>query len=660
MPQLRIVVLVKQVPDTANVTGEAMKEDGTVNRAALPAVFNPEDLNALEEALKLKDRHGARVTVVTMGPPAAVQVLRESLYRGADEVILLTDKAFAGADTLATSYALSLAVRKLGGCDLVLCGRQAIDGDTAQVGPQTAEKLGYPQITCVSRIDELVAPADGAAGAITATRSIEGGFETLTSSLPCLLTVTGEANDPRPPSVKLVMTYKGIAAEAMPEYDDTYLDPESDAAEVCMLGRDGKPVCRAKVVQWDHLALEADREALGPARLADAREGDRERRARAERGAHGRAGRSRRGGARPRAHRGAHPWLAAGGDPVSGARNDVWVVVEQHDGVAAEVSLELLGRARELAATLGVGTGAVLAGAGEPVRALAPALIALGADTVYLADHDDLGDYLALPYTRLVAGLIRAHRPQIVLYGATTTGRDLAPRVASALRTGLTADCTDLRIGDFSAKGETYSGLLFQIRPAFGGNIIATIVSPEHRPQMATVREGVMVMPEADESRTGTVVAVPVERSSAPVNAADRIVLTDADFAVRLVKRVQEEKRVDLKGARVVVSGGVGVGSREGFALVEELARAARRRRRRQPRRRGRGLGRATSTRSARPAPRCAPSSTSPAASAAPCSTAPAWTRAPASWPSTATPTRPSSRWPTTGSSATCTRSSLC
>jgi len=244
-----------------------------------------------------------------------------------------------------------------------------------------------------------------------------------------------------------------------------------------------------------------------------------------------------------------------------GAGNDVWVVVEQHDGTAAEVSLELLGRARELAERLGVGVGvgAVLAGAGEAVRALAPALIARGADTVYLADHEDLGDYLALPYTRLVAGLVREHQPQIVLYGATTTGRDLAPRVAS--------------VGDFSAKGEAYSDLLFQIRPAFGGNIIATIVSPEHRPQMATVREGVMVMPEADESRTGTIVTVPVERSSAPVAAADRIVLTDADFAVRLVKRVQEEKRVDLKGARVVVSGGVGVGSREGFALVEELAR---------------------------------------------------------------------------------------
>jgi len=266
---------------------------------------------------------------------------------------------------------------------------------------------------------------------------------------------------------------------------------------------------------------------------------------------------------------------------------EVWVFVEQHDGVAAEVSLELLGRARELAARLGVEVGAVVAGAGEPVRALAPALVARGADTVYLADHDDLAQYLALPYTRLVAGLVRRHRPQIVLYGATTTGRDLGPRVASTLRTGLTADCTDLRIGDLELKGVVTKDLLYQIRPAFGGNIIATIVSPGHVPQMATVREGVMVMPEADPARTGTVVEVAVARgggstasgaggAAAAVGdaAADgSILLDDADFAVSIVRRAQEEKSVDLKGARIVVSGGVGVGSREGFTLVEELAR---------------------------------------------------------------------------------------
>ncbi len=278
---LRLVVLVKQVPDTANVTGEAMKEDGTINRAALPTVFNPEDLNALEEALKLKDRHGGRVTVITMGPAAAVAVLRESLYRGADEVILLTDKAFAAADTLATSYALAQAVKKAGEFDLVLCGRQAIDGDTAQVGPQTAEKLGVPQITCVSRIDEVVvgttsegasgekdaASEKDAAGAsrgrVVATRSVEGGFETLESTLPALLTITSEANDPRPPSVKLAMVYKDIAAEAMPAYDDSYLDPGADEAQVCMLDRSGRPVCRAKVVQWDHAAVGAERDLVG-------------------------------------------------------------------------------------------------------------------------------------------------------------------------------------------------------------------------------------------------------------------------------------------------------------------------------------------------------------------------------------------------------------
>ncbi len=252
---------------------------------------------------------------------------------------------------------------------------------------------------------------------------------------------------------------------------------------------------------------------------------------------------------------------------------DVWVSIEQHGGVAAEVSLELLGRARELASELGVGVGAVVAGHGDDVRQLVPSLIALGADTVYLADHEAFASYLTLPYTQLLTLLIGRYAPQIVLYGATTTGRDLAPRVASSLRTGLTADCTDLRIGDHTAKGETHHNLLYQIRPAFGGNIIATIISPEHRPQMATVREGVMVMPEADNSRTGTVVEVPVERSSAPLAPADHVVLADEAFAVSLIRRVQEEKRIDLKGARIVVAGGVGAGSREGFGLIEELAR---------------------------------------------------------------------------------------
>jgi electron transfer flavoprotein beta subunit len=214
----KIVVLVKQVPDTHNVTGDAMKEDGTVNRAALPAIFNPEDLNALEEALKIKDEHGGTVTVITMGPPNAATVLRESLFRGADEVILLSDRKFAGADTLATSYAIHLAIKKLKGYDIVLGGRQAIDGDTAQVGPQTAEKLKINQVTCVDKIVELKDKI------ITVERSIEGGFEIVKSTLPVLLTITDEANEPRPASAKRVMAYKHAMTPAEKNnYDEEYL-----------------------------------------------------------------------------------------------------------------------------------------------------------------------------------------------------------------------------------------------------------------------------------------------------------------------------------------------------------------------------------------------------------------------------------------------------
>ncbi|MCX7680677.1 MAG: electron transfer flavoprotein subunit beta/FixA family protein [Anaerolineae bacterium] len=198
----RCIVLVKQVPDTANISGQAMKEDGTVNRAALPAIFNPDDLNALEMALQVKEQHGGEVTVLTMGPPRAAEVLRDALYRGADRCILLTDRKFAGADTLATSYALQRAIERVGSYDLVFCGRQAIDGDTAQVGPQVAEKLGIPQITYA---ETILALRDGE---ITVRRALPNGRETVKCTLPCLLTVVGSANRPRPPSARKMIVYK--------------------------------------------------------------------------------------------------------------------------------------------------------------------------------------------------------------------------------------------------------------------------------------------------------------------------------------------------------------------------------------------------------------------------------------------------------------------
>ena len=195
------VVLVKQVPDTKRITGQAMNDDGTVNRSALPAIFNPEDLNALELALQIKDEFGGKVTVITMGPPAASAVLRNSLFRGADDAILITDAKCAASDTLATSYILSCAAKKVD-YDIVLCGRQAIDGDTAQVGPQLAEKLSIPQITYLEELIEL----DGKS--ITVRRNIGNGFQQVKSSLPVLLTVTGQTNEPRVAAAKKMMKYK--------------------------------------------------------------------------------------------------------------------------------------------------------------------------------------------------------------------------------------------------------------------------------------------------------------------------------------------------------------------------------------------------------------------------------------------------------------------
>ena len=202
---LRIIVLAKQVPDTRNVGKDAMKEDGTINRAALPAIFNPEDLNALEQALRLKDTHpGSTVTLLTMGPGRAAEIIREGLYRGADGGYLLTDRAFAGADTLATSYALATAVRKIGAYDVIIGGRQAIDGDTAQVGPQVAEKLGLAQITYAEEILNV----DEAQKKITVKRHIDGGVETVEGPLPIVITVNGSAAPCRPRNAKLVQKYK--------------------------------------------------------------------------------------------------------------------------------------------------------------------------------------------------------------------------------------------------------------------------------------------------------------------------------------------------------------------------------------------------------------------------------------------------------------------
>lgn len=241
-------------------------------------------------------------------------------------------------------------------------------------------------------------------------------------------------------------------------------------------------------------------------------------------------------------------------------KGEVWVVGESHDGRPAEITLELLGKARELADTLGVPLGAVLMG--HQVGESAPILIAYGSDRVYLADHRLLALYQTSTHASVLTRLIEDQTPQIVLFGATAVGRDLAPRVASALRAGLTADCTDLDIGKHTEPGGVaYEDLLLQIRPAFGGNIIATIVNFDRWPQMATVREGVMPLQPPDYSRSGEIVPV-------------RVDLGPRDAQVEILERVVREQTGHLKGARVIVAGGAGLGSAENFRLIWELAGA--------------------------------------------------------------------------------------
>lgn len=243
---LNIIVLAKQVPDTRHVGKDAMKADGTINRAALPAIFNPEDLNALEQALRLKDANpGSTITLLTMGLPRASEIIREAIYRGADGGIVLTDRVLGGADTLATSYSLAQAVKKFGNYDIILGGRQAIDGDTAQVGPQIAEKLGIPQVTYAEEIVELKG------GYVTVKRRLENGVETVKSPLPCVVTVNGTAAECRPRNAQRLMKYKYAVSPS----EKATLDADRQAFV------DNRPYLQLQ--EWNAAFVEADPEQIG-------------------------------------------------------------------------------------------------------------------------------------------------------------------------------------------------------------------------------------------------------------------------------------------------------------------------------------------------------------------------------------------------------------
>jgi electron transfer flavoprotein beta subunit len=258
------IVCVKQVPDTANITSEAMREDGTVNRGALPTVFNPDDLHALETALEIRDQHGGTVTALTMGPPKAADVLRECLFRGADRAILLTDRRAAASDTLATSYILAQAIQAIGETfgryDFVFCGRQAIDGDTAQVGPQCAEKLDLPQITYLEELMRLTGDT------VVVRRNVGNGWEIVEATLPVMVTVIDTANHPRPPAAKKVMLYKRarVPAEIVAQVRGEMADAADDARQTEVDRRTADLQERGLLMeQWDLDRIGADLQRCG-------------------------------------------------------------------------------------------------------------------------------------------------------------------------------------------------------------------------------------------------------------------------------------------------------------------------------------------------------------------------------------------------------------
>ena len=518
---MRVIVLIKQVPDLRGAP-IGMRPDGTIDRAAAPAITNPTDLHALEAALRTADE----VWALSMGPPNAETALRQAVSLGATRAVLLCDRSLAGSDTWATANALAAAIRSLGGCDVVMCGMSALDGETGQVGPQVATRLGWPQATgCESLAFEGTT--------VVARRIVEGGFERLRLPLPAVLTIAETGFAPRYPTLMGRRQAKVANVERL-DVGDVGLD-------VSTVGLDASPT---KVAHMQPVQLpEPSCRFVGSDGLT----------------VDGLIGALVEVGAltvpRDRSTPPDESTITADLPPTSlSAEPSMWVVCELHDSRPARVSLELLSKAVHLAPALGGGVGAVVAGHG-----LGPAVDELtrhGVDTLFVADDEALTRYRAEPHARIIAQLAASHSPSAILFGATTTGRDLAPRVAAMLDTGLAADCTDLVVAPWERRGVRYDALLHQIRPAMAGGVLATCVCPEARPQMATVRPGVFELRSIP--RPSRVEVVPVA-------------LEPTDLRVDVIDRETTTTDVGIRDADVIIAGGAGCDAAS-WHLVEELA----------------------------------------------------------------------------------------
>ncbi len=511
---MRAIVLVKQVPDV-RMGSVGVRPDGTIDRASAAAIVNPADLHALEAALRLADE----VVAVSMGPPRAEEALRDCIALGAERGVLLTDRAFAGSDTWATANALSAAVEHVGDFDLVLAGLTAIDGETGHVGPQVAYRLGVPIATgCEDlRIED---------GRMIARRIVEGGYEVVSLPLPAVVTVAETGFTPRYPTLpgrqRAARAEVAVLGAADLGLDATRVGLRASPTKVAHMEMVPLPKadCRFVDADFGYEQLVAELRAAGSPAHAAA----------------------------PVVAETAAASATPSGDP------KVWVVGELVDQALGAVSTELISRAVELAARVGSSVAALLIG--SDLGAAAEEAASFGADLVLTFTDDRLASYRGMPEARIVTAAVTAREPEMVLFGATTTGRDLAPRVAAMLDTGIAADCTDLHVADWQHRGTTYPNLLHQVRPAMAGGVLATCLCPEARPQVATVRPGVFRATEHPRALEVEELTVEFEPS---------------DFAVEVLERTLQRTDVRLSDAEVIVAGGAGCDA-SNWHLIEELA----------------------------------------------------------------------------------------
>ena len=530
---MKIAVCIKQVPVVSLLKFD--NESRRVVRDGVPSEVNPFDVLGMSLAANLKRQHDAEVVVFTMGPPQARDALVQCLAMGADSAVHLNDRAFAGSDTLATARALALALAQ-DDYDLIICGRNSVDAETGQVGAEIADMLDLPQISGVRRLD---LNADGDSFALEAERITDEGYDVARCALPALITVTEDVAPEIYPR-----RAERQAAQEKPVATLTAADLSDDAS---VFGADGSPTSvseiysiqpeREGIVVRDKPAVEAVSELMA---YLDAR------------GALGGAATT-----------------AAVSDVTSaavqrGARREcgdagaIWVLAEMLGSELRPITLELLGRSCELADTLNTSVEAVLIGAdandaADESTRHANTLAAYGADRVLLAQDTRLAEYEVSQYTAVLADAIATHRPYAVLLGSTVMGRELAARLAGRLSLGLTGDCVGLEVDD--------EGRLVQLKPAFGGNIVAPILS-NTTPYMATVRPGLLTPVVPDNS----------------VNAMVERLLIDGldDARVHIIDRVVDESAegAELDSAHTIVSVGKGIGGPENLPLLRELADA--------------------------------------------------------------------------------------